>query len=116
MGVGERGVEHELRIVDHRGVRADEGVKVKPGPFGRRDPAVRDRDRLIDPTVSGHPVRTADPENDVCWHAPRLRVSASVRSPALALPPDDQDTSFRFGVAILIAGLRSLLAAGPGRT
>jgi hypothetical protein len=26
----------------------------------------------------------------------------------------DQDLSFRFGV-ILIAGLRSLLAAGPGR-
>jgi hypothetical protein len=28
---------------------------------------------------------------------------------------DDQDLSFRFGVAILIAGMRSRLAAGPGR-
>jgi hypothetical protein len=27
----------------------------------------------------------------------------------------DQDVSFRFGFAILIAGMRSLLAAGPGR-
>jgi len=28
---------------------------------------------------------------------------------------DDHDLSFRFGVAILIAGMRSRLAAGPGR-
>jgi hypothetical protein len=70
--ISERGIEHELRIVDHRGPRADEGVKVVPGPFGRRDPAVRDRDRLIDPAVSGHPVRAADPEHDICRHASRL--------------------------------------------
>jgi hypothetical protein len=28
--------------------------------------------------------------------------------------PDDHDLSFRFGVAILFAEMRSLLAAGPG--
>ena len=115
--VGERGIQHELRIVDHRGARADEGIEVVPGPFGRGDPAAGDRDRLIDRAVRGHPVRTADPEHDVCRHVPRLRASPSILSRAMAgrAAPDDHEVSFRFGVAILIAGMRSLLAAGPGR-
>ena len=114
--VGERGIQHELRIVDHRGARADQGIEVVPGPFGRGDPAAGDRDRLIDPAVRGHPVRTADPEHDVCRHVPRLRASPSILSRAMAeRAAADQDLSFRFGGAILIAGLRSLRAAGPGR-
>jgi hypothetical protein len=115
--VGERGIEHELRIVDHRGARADEGIEVVPGPFGRGDPAAGDRDRLIGPAISGHPVRATDPEHDVCRHVPRLRTSPPILPRAMAEPTaaDDQDLSFRFGVAILIAGMRSRLAAGPGR-
>jgi hypothetical protein len=40
----------------------------------------------------------------------------SILSRAMAerTAPDDQDVSFRFGVAILIAGMRSLLGAVPG--
>jgi len=76
--VGERGIQHELRIVDHRGARADEGIEVVPGPFGRGDPAAGDRDRLIDPAISGHPVRATDPEHNVYRHAPQIRGSPSI--------------------------------------
>jgi hypothetical protein len=37
-----------------------------------------------------------------------------VRAVAGRTAPDDHEVSFRFGVAILIAGMRSRLAAGPG--
>jgi hypothetical protein len=91
--------------------------EVVPRPFGRGDPAAGDRDRLIDPAVRGHPVRAADPGHDVCRHVLRLRASPSILSRPMAerTAPDDHDLSFRFGVAILFADMRSLLAAGPGR-
>ena len=61
----ERWIQHDLRIVDHRGARPDEGVQLVPGPSDRGDPAVPDRNRLIDTAVSGHPVRAANPEHNV---------------------------------------------------
>jgi hypothetical protein len=87
--VVERRIQHQLRIVDHRRARADEGVELVPGPSDRADPAVLDRNRLIDTAVSGHPVRAADPEHNVgqiVWrtgHIPNL---------AGRLPGLDRDT------------------------
>ena len=63
--VVERRIQHELRIVDHRGARADEGVELVPDPSDRGDPPVLDGHRLIDTAVRGHPVRAADPEYNV---------------------------------------------------
>jgi hypothetical protein len=63
--VVERRVQHQLRIVDRRSARPDERVKLVPGPPDRGDPAVLDGNRLVDAPVSGHPVRAADPEDDV---------------------------------------------------
>ena len=51
----------------------------------------------------------------------RDRPAAAIRPPETATAmaeraaADDQDLSFRFGLAISIAGMRSRLAAGPGR-
>src|ERR1700677_2537728 len=92
-----RRVQHKLRIVDHRGARPDERVKLVPGPPDRGDPAVLDGNRPVDTAVSGHAVRAADPEHDVgqmawrtgrCGHAMTSRLAlgpGAVTSPSTAL-------------------------------
>jgi hypothetical protein len=66
-------------------------------------------------------VHTAlEPAHVSIWlseRSPRLRASPSIPSRPVAerAAPDGHDLSFRFGVAILFAEIRSLLAAGPGR-